>query len=91
MTKVQRDVLLKAFRLLRAGAAEGERLTNEAALSPKNIAKLLEHVAATVRISQEIETALQMHVGASALLESITTREDPKQRNGLRLLKGGAK
>lgn len=97
VTKVQREALVKAFKLLRIGAEMGEKLSRETGADPEVLVQLLEHVTATVRISKEIETALQMHIGAASLLETISTRraKEPSKapvgrpRTKLRLLPGG--
>lgn len=86
ISKHQRGVLVKAFRLLRAGCLEGERLSVQAEKDPAALKKLVDHVIEMRKLSAEIEQGLINYAGASSLLEQINQK---RGKPTLRVLKGG--
>jgi hypothetical protein len=82
MNKEQTVVIVKGFLLLRAGAAEGERIARTA--SPESI---VEHVDSMIEMLAEMKKGLGHHIGAQAVLKGITAKE-PKAIPKLRLVKG---
>lgn len=90
LTKIQKLALTKAFRLLRVAGAEGERRVMESDDSDELMKELLTHADATMKLASDIQTAMQMHVGAQLMLESIAPkRSTGKKVVALRLVRGG--
>lgn len=94
LNKDQKAALTKAFRLLRASGTEGERRVVESDRDDEFLKALLTHADACVKLASDIQTALQMHVGAQLMLENIEPNRTPKPKKGfarpaLRLVPGG--
>lgn len=88
MKKDQKAVLMKAFRILRTGAAEGEKIANEG-----NVEQVAEHINVMMRLLYEMREGLDMHVCAKAVLETVETNRPASKapigrpRSGLKLVK----
>lgn len=92
ISKHQRNVLIKAFRMLRAGCLEGERLAVQAENDPVAAEKLVVHSVEMMKLAAQIEQGLMQHAGAAAVIEQISKKrgKPTETKPSLRVVKGGA-
>ncbi len=86
MNKKQKTQLVKAFRMLKAGAEKGEDLARLCEISDDAVRQLVEHVSSVLHLVSAIEQGLGQHIVASKLLAKIDEKRGKPQ---LRLVKGG--
>lgn len=69
MDKKQRDVLIKGFRLLRQGTAEGERFAHA-----DNVDEVLVQLDTMLQLAAEMKKSIGLHIGAQAVLKGIEVK-----------------